>query len=48
MYGSKLEFDSWLDLCEESIEAAIEHYRRLMMPQIEALADEMIATAKEI
>ena len=51
LYHSEDTFDSWLVLCETTVDIAMQEAQRQLQPQLEALfekiSDEMIATAEE-
>jgi truncated hemoglobin YjbI len=51
LYGSDNIFDSWLSLCEDTMDIAEEEAKRRLTEQlvglINTIADEMIATVQE-
>lgn len=51
-YGSEVIFDSWMTLCEHTMELAEDEAKRQLMDELirrtELIADEMIATAEEV
>ena len=47
LYGSDTMFESWLELCEATIELAEDAVHRTIKEQICRLSDEMLNTAEE-